>query len=163
MIELDNKGNGNNLGPRIFADIRFPKSNHLKEVVIPIPFPGTYDTLRQLACKGACVSSGCFCEECHATGSFVFTSKTVFRGSVIPLTGNEISHHILRIPLARCSKCGRWARVLPQELFPRKTFGVRVIEKSLRNYLFSLRGLRKAVTDIVLPAEHGPSHSTLSR
>jgi hypothetical protein len=132
-------------------------------VVIPIPFPGTYDTLRQAARKGASVPFDGLCEECNAKGSFVFTGNSVFRGGIIPSADGNITHHNLQIPLASCDVCARSARVLPQELLPRKTFGWRVIEISFRNYLFSQSGLRKAVVGIVLPVEHGPCHSTLSR
>lgn len=149
--------------PLIFADTRHPKSNHLKEVVIPIPFPGTYDTLRQNACKGACVPFYGFCEKCHAKGSFEYTGKSVSRGGVISYADGGITYQNLQIPLARCNACGLWTRVLPMELLPRKTFGLQVIETSFRKYLFSPCSLRKAVTGIVVPAEYGPCHSTLSR
>jgi hypothetical protein len=149
--------------PPILADIRHPNSNHLKEAVIPIPFPGPYDTLRQSACKGACVPFDGFCERCHAKGSFVFMGKSVSRGGVIPDADSGITYQNLWIPLACCSACGRWARVLPQELLPRKTFGLLVIETSLRKYLFFPCSLRKTVTGIVVPCGHGPCHSTLSR
>jgi hypothetical protein len=149
--------------PLIFADIRHPQSRHHKEVVIPIPFPDTYDTLCQVARKGVRVPFDGFCVECHAKGSFVFTANSVSRGGVIPSIDSDITYQILQIPLARCNLCGRWARVLPQELLTGKTFGWRVIEISFRRYLFSQCSQRKAVAGIVVPAGHGPCHSTLSR
>ena len=149
--------------PPIFAHIRHPKNNHLKEVFVPIPFPGTYYTLSKIACKVAHVSFDGLCEKCHTKGSFWFTGNSAPRGGVIPCADGGITHQILRIPLARCVVCGRWARVLPQELLPGKTFGLKVIETSFRKYLFYRNSLRKAVTGIVMPSEHSPCHSTLSR
>jgi hypothetical protein len=149
--------------PLIFTDTRHPKNNHLKEAVMPIPFPGPYDTLRQLACKGVRVPFDGFCIGCPAKGSFVYTGKSVSRGGVILSVSGDITYQNLWIPLACCSVCGRWARVLPQELLPRKTFGLLVIETAFRKYLDFPRSLRKAVTGIVVPSEHGPCHSTLSR
>jgi len=130
---------------------------------MPIPFPGTYDTLRRISCKGKPVSFGGFCEKCHSEDSYVFTNKKVPRGGILPGMDGTITYRILLIPIACCCECGHYARVLPRELLPRKTFGVRVIEKTFRSYLFSERSLRKAVTGVVLPAEHDPCHSTLSR
>jgi hypothetical protein len=93
----------------------------------------------------------------------VFTGNSVSRGGIIPIPDGSITHRNLQIPIASCGVCARSARVLPQELLPRKTFGWRVIETSFRQYLFSRSALRKAVLGIVLPALHGPCHSTLSR
>jgi hypothetical protein len=132
-------------------------------VVIPIPFPGTYDTLRQLARKGIRVPFDGFCLACPAKESFEFTGKSISRGGVILSASGDITYQHLWLPLARCSACGRWARVLPQELLPRKTFGLLVIETAFRKYLYFPRSLRKAVTGIVVPSGHGPCHSTLSR
>jgi hypothetical protein len=53
--------------------------------------------------------------------------------------------------------------VLPQELLLRKTFGLKVIETSFRNYLLQQCSLRKAVIGIVVPAEHCPCYFTLYR
>ena len=130
---------------------------------MPIPFPGTYSTLLEISCKGTNVSFDVLCPKCHTKGSFVFTGNSVARCGVIPCSDGDITHQILRIPLAFCVVCDRWARVLPQELLPRKTFGLKVIKTSIRNILYCHCSLRIAVRGIVKPSEHGPCHSTVFR
>lgn len=131
---------------------------------MPIPFPDTYDTLCHTAGKGKAVAYHGRCDRCHAKASFVFSGYDVERGGVIALgTDGRPRYQALSIPLARCTKCGRWARVLPIELLPRKIYGLRVIQQTMNRYLFTRRSLRKAVRGIVFPTGHAPRHSTLCR
>jgi hypothetical protein len=133
------------------------------EGVMPIPFPGTYDTLLRGASKGAAVPFDGHCRRCNSIGSFIFVGWFVKRGAVIHLGVSTCRYTILEIPLARCEKCGLWARVLPVELLPRKTYGMRVIQQAISRYLASECGLREAVKGIVVPPEYAPRHSSLWR
>ena len=131
---------------------------------MPIPFPSTYDTLCNAASKGQWVPYGGACDGCGRKSSYFFTGKSVTRGAVV---GNGDEHRPryrrLQIPLARCDGCGRWARVLPQDVLPRKTYGIGVIELGARRYVFTPDSLREAVRGITDRAEDGPHHSTLHR
>lgn len=135
--------------------------NAYKAVFIPIPFPGNYNTLCATACKGVHVPYNGCCPKCGAPGSFFFTKHAVSRGAVLSEAGT--TYRRLPFPLARCIQCGRWARVLPLALLPRKTFGIQVIQVCSGRYLFTAASLRKAAAGSVSPPQHSPSHSTLHR
>lgn len=63
---------------------------------------------------------------------------------LLDAAGN-LAHRTLSIPLARCGRCGRRCRVLPEELLPRKTFGLGPIKRLLDAYLPHGPGLRSVV------------------
>lgn len=130
---------------------------------MPIPSPYDYYTLLEVYCKGKCVSLDVICARCHSKCSFYFTGSSVSRSGVIPGSDGSIVFIRLQIFIAICRKCHLHARVLPRELLPRKTFGLKVIETAFRNTLVRRRTLRKAVAGIVQPAGHCPSYSTLWR
>ena len=116
----------------------------------------------EVVCEGESVPSEGKCEGCGRVGTYVFVGKSVTRGAVVRLDAETIADfHLLSIPLARCRVCGRWARVLPAGLLPRKSFGHEVIEKVMRSYLFAPASLRKAVRGSVAHPQHVPHYSTL--
>lgn len=101
-------------------------------------------------------------KDCPARGSFIYTGKWVKRHAAI-LNGGILVFLIMLIALACCERCGRYARVLPLELLPRKRYGIAVIEMAARAYVFGEKGLRQIVD--ALPTENGrvPWHSSLHR
>ncbi|MBI3268742.1 MAG: hypothetical protein HYZ53_06950 [Planctomycetes bacterium] len=75
--------------------------------------------------------------------------------------GDQTDHRCLLLPLARCGECDRWARVLPIELLPRKTYALPVIETAARCYTSPDPcgpGLRPTVRRL---GKFAPVHSTL--
>jgi hypothetical protein len=128
---------------------------------VPIPFPGNYDTLCRSAGKAVPVPFHGPCLQCGTKDAFVFTGVAVDRGVVIGTEAEGFEYASWRIPLAQCRNCGRWARVLPIELLPRKTYGMRVIQAAMKRYLFSPGGLRKAAGGIAFAASIALHHSTL--
>lgn len=128
---------------------------------MPIPFPGNYDTLCESAGKGVTVPYRGPCLQCDSQGTFVFTGLVVDRGVVNISLSGKFEFMIWLIPLARCSKCGTWARVLPVELLARKIYSVQVIQTAINRYLFSERSLRKVAGGIVFPESSGLHHSTI--
>jgi hypothetical protein len=93
--------------------------------------------------------------------TFLFTRTFVKRGVVIITQDMKIQYASWWIPLARCSKCGKWARVLPIELLPRKTYGVQVIQMAMCQYLFFIHSLRKAAGGVVISTPITVHYSTL--
>lgn len=70
----------------------------------------------------------------------------------------------LPIPLARCTTCKTTRRVLPLEILPYKTYGIAIIELSLRYYGFHISDtLRFTTTTIKFHFGQAPNHSTLWR
>jgi hypothetical protein len=128
---------------------------------MPIPFPGTYDTLCAIVCKGAHVPFDGLCEGCSCHASYYFVGYWVNRSAVFRLSGALFLYEILRIPLARCIVCKRWARVLPCELLAHKVFGWTIIEYAMTRYTSEQGGLRKSVLGLVAAPHQGPSFTTL--
>jgi hypothetical protein len=128
---------------------------------MPIPFPGNYDTLCRNAGKAVAVAFHGPCPQCGTKGSFVFTGAVVGRGVVIVTEAKGFAYASWSIPLARCGACRKWARVLPIELLPRKTYGAQVIQTGMSRYAFSELSLRKAAGEIVPAASTVLHHSTL--
>lgn len=93
--------------------------------------------------------------------AFVFTGGSVKRGVVIRTQAQGFKFVFWQIPLARCDKCDKWARVLPIELLPRKIYGVQVIQTAVCRYLFLTNSLRKAAGEVVVTTPITLHHSTL--
>lgn len=148
---------------RVYSGHGIPESKRLLGVFIPIPFPGTNNTLCATVCKGVRVPYDGPCPRCPSKGSFIYTGWFVQRGAVIDSGVGVCRYEKLSIALARCKDCGRWARVLSMELLPRKTYGWQVIQRSMFQSLFTKSSLRKAVLGIVWPDLHAPHYSTLCR
>lgn len=83
------------------------------------------------------------------------------RGGVIITKEKHISYVSWGIPLAKCKNCGKWARVLPIELLPRKTYGAQVIQMVMYQYLFSSHSLREAAGEIDISTSITVHYSTL--
>lgn len=128
---------------------------------MPIPFPGNYDTLRESAGKGVAVPFHGPCLQCDSQGTFAFIGAFVNRGVVIITKTGKFEYAVWLIPLARCTNCGKWARVLPIELLPRKTYSVQVIQAAMNRYLFSECSLRKAAEGVIFSALIAVHFSTL--
>jgi hypothetical protein len=128
---------------------------------MPIPFPGNYDTLCRSAGKAVAVPFHGPCSQCGTKGAFLFTGSLVDRGVVIVTETEKFEYASWKIPLARCGKCGKWARVLPIELLPRKTYSTRVIQTAMNRYLSSAHSLRKAAGEIAFAACITLHYSTL--
>jgi hypothetical protein len=92
------------------------------------------------------------------------SGRRIARGGVFGAMGIA-SYRTIAVYLARCTneKCGRFARVLPLELLPYKTYGIDLIEDLMRGYVSSGHSLRRTVRHAATPAEHSPSHTSLYR
>jgi hypothetical protein len=100
---------------------------------------------------------------CSGNKLFI-TGKRVARGSVIiDSAEGAVCYRSMVIPLARCVKCKRWARVLPLELLPRKTYGIDVIELGVGRYLGGITSYRETAAGITVVDAPSPAHSTLHR
>jgi hypothetical protein len=88
------------------------------------------------------------------------TGRAVARGLVDRATeaSDILAYQGITVPLARCSVCGRWARVLPLGVLPGKTYGVGAHEVATAAFFGGDRTLREAVDEI---AGVAPKHSTL--
>lgn len=86
------------------------------------------------------------------------------RGAVL-LDSSGVSYNkSLSIPLARCTTCKTKRRVLPLEILPYKTYGIAIIELSLRYYGFHISDtLRFTTATIKHHFGLSPDHSTLWR
>lgn len=131
---------------------------------MPIPVPLDYDTLLQDVCKDAAVPYQGSCPKvgCGAKASFVYTGKCVKRTAAI-ISAAMLVYCTILLPLARCRECGRFARVLPLEILPRKLYGIQVIEAALRFYVLTADSLRKAVIMLPTNGERHLCHTTLHR
>ena len=117
---------------------------------MPVPFPDSYDNLCQSARQDKSLGKDAICPnpQCCARGKLTFTDSWVDRGVVWPKGKRGAKFKWNLIPLARCHVCGGRFRVLPQEILPRKTYSLPVIENSCRSYPQSGKGLRKTVNSI---------------
>ena len=117
---------------------------------MPVPFPDFYDSLCQSAMQGKSLGKDAICPNprCCARGKLVFTNSWVDRGVVWPKGKRGAKFKRNLIPLAQCHVCGGRFRVLSQEILPRKTYSLPVIENSCRLYPQSGKGLRKTVNSI---------------
>ena len=117
---------------------------------MPVPFPNSYDSLRQSVMQGKSLGKDAICPnpQCCTCGKLVFTNSWVERGVVWPKGKRGAKFKRKPIPLAQCHVCGGRFRVLSQEILPRKTYSLPVIENSCRSYPQSQKGLRKTVNSI---------------
>ena len=117
---------------------------------MPVPFPDFYDNLCRYAEQGKSLGKDFVCPnpQCCARGNLVFTDSWVERGVTWPKGKRRVKFKRNLIPLARCQVCGGRFRVLSQEILPRKTYSLPVIENSCRAYPQSGKGLRKTVNSI---------------
>lgn len=91
----------------------------------------------------------------------VFTGRWVMRGVVERGPRGGTGFRRIKIPLARCTACGRTARVLSAGVLPRKTFTLPVIEDAASRYVSrDGPGLRGVVAGL---GQHAPDHATLHR
>ena len=131
---------------------------------MPIQVPLPYNTLLRVARKGEKVPYAGICpgEGCTARESFAYTGKCVKRGAALIEAGTVVYCTIL-IALAQCKQCGRFARVLPIEILPRKIYGMQVIEAAMRFYVLTADSLRKAASLLPTNGQRYLWHTTLNR
>lgn len=131
---------------------------------MPIQVPLPYNTLLHNARKGVKVPYAGICpgEGCTARESFVYTGKCAKRKAAL-IVADVVVYCTILIALAQCEQCGRFVRVLPIEILPRKVYGIEVIESALRFYVLTVNSLRKAAAMLPTNGERYLCHTTLHR
>lgn len=117
---------------------------------MPVPFHASYYTLLKAAVKGVSLGKDAICpgQDCGVRGELVFTESRVERSCVFLADNKSAVYKRKPIPLARCGVCHRRFRVLPEEILPRKSYSLPVIEKCCSLYSLGPNGLRKTVDRI---------------
>lgn len=76
----------------------------------------------------------------------------------------QMSYDFMSIPLASCTQCGRWMRVLPLELLACKTYSLSAIEVMMHYYVHDpSASYRATVAKFAVTNSSSPSASSLYR